>query len=70
MAPKKDQKLTVMVDDSMATSLAKLAFANDLTPSELVRSCIMLALPVLCDRPSLIAILPSLPTGGDRELTR
>jgi len=70
MAPKKDQKLTCMIDEAMAADLARLAFANDLTPSELVRSCISLSLPVFMARPSLIAILPTLPASVDRELTR
>jgi hypothetical protein len=70
MAAKKDQKLTYMIDEVMAADLARLAFANDLTPSELVRSCISLSLPVFMARPSLIAILPTLPQSGDRELAR
>ena len=70
MAAKKDQKLTCMIDEAMAADLARLAFANDLTPSELVRSCISLSLPVFMARPSLIAILPTLPQSGDRELVR
>ena len=70
MAAKKDQKLTCMLDESMAADLARLAFANDLTPSELVRSCITLALPVFTARPSLIQVLPTLPAMVDRELTR
>lgn len=70
MAAKKDQKLTCMIDEVMAADLARLAFANDLTPSELVRSCISLSLPVFMARPSLIAMLPTLPQSGDRELAR
>ena len=69
-AAKKDAKLTVMIDEAMQTDLGRLAFACDLTPSDLVRSCISLSLPVFMARPSLIAILPSLPQAGDRELTR
>ncbi len=70
MAPKKDVKLTVMIDEAMQADLGRLAFACDLTPSDLVRSCISLSLPVFMARPSLIAILPSLPQTGDRESTR
>ena len=70
MAAKKDQKLTCMIDEATAADLARLAFANDLTPSELVRSCITLALPVFTARPSLIQVLPTLPAMVDRELTR
>ena len=70
MAPKKDVKMTVMIDESMQADLGRLAFACDLTPSDLVRSCISLSLPVFISRPSLIAILPTLPASGDRELTR
>ena len=54
----------------MGDDMARLAFANDLTPSELVRSCITLALPVFTARPSLIQVLPTLPAMVDRELTR
>lgn len=70
MAAKKDVKLTVMIDEGMQGDLGRLAFACDLTPSELVRSCITLALPVFTERPSLISVLPTLPASVDRENTR
>lgn len=66
MAPKKDQKLTVMIDEELKDRLSSIAFAGDLTPSELVRSCILVALPLLESTPSLINIIPTLPTQGNR----
>lgn len=70
MAPKKDIKMTVMIDEAMQADLGRLAFACDLTPSDLVRACIAMSLPVFMVRPSLVSIIPTLPTSGDRELTR
>ena len=61
MAGKKTEKLTVMIDDEFKERLVMVAFAVDVTPSELVRSCMDLALPVLESRPSLIRIIPTLP---------
>lgn len=68
MAPKKDQKLTIMIDEDQKNRLSAIAFACDITPSELVRSCILLALPVLESTPSLINIIPTLPTVSNRGL--
>jgi len=68
MAPKKTEKLTVMIDDELKSRLATIAFAGDLTPSDLVRSCILLALPVLECRPALISIIPTLPEQGNRVI--
>jgi hypothetical protein len=68
VAAKKDIKMTVMIDEAMQADLGRLAFACDLTPSDLVRSCISLSLPVFMARPSLIAILPTLPTEPNREM--
>jgi hypothetical protein len=68
MPPKKTEKLTVMIDDDLKQRLAAVAFAGDLTPSDLVRSCILLALPVLESRPALITIIPTLPEFGNRGI--
>ena len=66
MAPKKTEKLTVMMDEDLKDRLAAIAFSGDLTPSELVRCCCMVALPLLESRPSLISIIPTLPEMGNR----
>jgi hypothetical protein len=68
MAPKKSEKLCIMIDEEQKARLSAIAFACDITPSELVRSCIILALPVLESTPSLIQIVPTLPTSVNRGL--
>lgn len=68
MAPKKDQKLTVMIDEPLKDRLSAIAFDADMTPSDLVRACIMVGLPLLETTPSLINIIPTLPTQGNRGL--
>lgn len=68
MAPKKSEKMTVMIDEDLKRRLAEIAFACDLTPSDLVRSCIILSLPVFESKPSLISIIPTLPDVSNREI--
>lgn len=68
MAPKKSEKMTVMIDEDLKRRLAEIAFAGDLTPSDLVRSCIILALPILESKPTLISIIPTLPDKQNREI--
>lgn len=68
VAPKKSEKMTVMIDEDLKRRLAEIAFAGDLTPSDLVRSCIILALPVFELKPSLITIIPTLPDRVNREI--
>lgn len=69
MAAKKSEKMTVMIDEDLKRRLAEIAFACDLPASDLVRSCIILSLPVFESRPSLITIIPTLPEKQNREIT-
>lgn len=70
MGPKKSERMCIMIDDESKQRLATIAFAADLTPSDLVRSCILLALPVFESRPSLIQIIPTLPESSHNTVTR
>ena len=70
MAGKKDNKLTVMIEDELRERLASAAFAADVTGSEMVRSCILVALPMLEETPALVSIMPTLPRAGNREANR
>lgn len=67
MPPKKTEKMTVMIDEELKARMAALAFSGDLTPSDLVRACILLSLPVFEAKPSLISIIPTLPDRVHRE---
>ena len=68
MAPKKTEKISVMIDEDMKERLASIAFSGDITPSDLVRSCILVALPLFESTPSLIQIIPTLPTKNHRMI--
>ena len=70
MAGKKDCKMTVMVDDELSARLAQAAWAADVNGSEMVRSCILLALPVFEESPALVSIVPAMPRAVDREQVR
>jgi hypothetical protein len=61
MAAKKDCQLCVMIEEELKDRLSHAAFAADVTGSELVRSCILTALPLLESTPSLVNIIPTLP---------
>lgn len=67
---KKSEKLTVMVEEDLKDRLASAAFASDVSGSDLVRSCILVALPLLEETPSLVNIMPTLITKGHRENCR
>jgi hypothetical protein len=69
MAGKKDHKLCVMVEEDLKDRLARAAFAADVTGSDLVRSCILTALPLLEETPSLVNIIPTLPNKGNQVVT-
>lgn len=62
----KDTKLTIMVEEPLIDQLGRAAFDADVTKSDLVRACIHLALPILKSTPSLIHIVPTLPTKGNK----
>lgn len=66
MPPKKSCQLTVMIDEETRDRLAALAFVGDVTPSDVVRSSMLVGLPLLEERPSLISIVPTMPTSGNR----
>ena len=70
MAGKKDCKMTVMVDDELSARLAQAAWAADVNGSEMVRSCILLALPVFEPSPALVSIVPAMSRAVDRESVR
>jgi hypothetical protein len=62
MAGKKDCRLCVMVEEELKDRLANAAFTADVNGSDLVRSCILTALPLLEATPSLVNIIPTLPS--------
>jgi hypothetical protein len=62
---KKDQKICVMMDEDLKDRLSRVAFTADVNGSDLVRSCILLALPCFEVTPSLINIIPTLPVKGN-----
>lgn len=62
----KDTKLTIMVDEPLIDQLGRAAFDADVTKSDLVRACIHVALPLLRSTPSLIHIVPTLPSKGNK----
>jgi hypothetical protein len=68
MAGKKDCKLCVMVEEELKDRLANAAFAADVNGSDLVRSCILTALPLLESTPSLVNIIPTLPQKINRVI--
>ena len=51
-------------------ALSPVLVGSDVNLSQLIRSCIHTALPLLVARPALISILPTLPVAVDRESTR
>ena len=67
---KMDVKVTVMLDDETMAALSPVLVGSDVNLSQLIRSCIHTALPLLVARPALISILPTLPAAVDRENTR
>ena len=62
----KDTKLTIMVDEPLIDQLGRAAFDADVTKSDLIRACIHVALPLLKNTPSLIHIVPTLPSKGNK----
>ena len=66
----KDEKLTIMVEKELVESLGRAAFDADVTKSDLVRACIHLSLPLLRSTPSLIHIVPTLPSDSNRQSAR
>ena len=67
---KMDVKVTVMIDEETMAALSPVLVGSDVNLSQLIRSCIHTALPLLVDRPALITIIPTLPHVVDRELAR
>jgi hypothetical protein len=68
MAAKKDCQLCLMIEEELKDRLSRAAFAADVTGSELVRSCILTALPLLEMTPSLVNIIPTLPAKTNRGI--
>lgn len=66
----KDEKLTVMVERELVDQLGRAAFDADVTKSDLVRACIHLSLPLLKCTPSLIHIVPTLPSDNHKAKAR
>jgi hypothetical protein len=65
MAAKKDQKVCLMIEEELRDRVARAAFAADVSPSEMIRSCMLIALPLLERTPSLVSIIPTLPASGN-----
>ena len=61
---KKSEKVSVFIEEDLKDRLSAAAFAADVNGSELIRSCILVALPLLESTPSLINIIPTLPANG------
>ena len=67
---KMDVKVTVMIDEETMAALSPVLVGSDVNLSQLIRSCIHTAGPLLVARPALITILPTLPVTVDRDSTR
>ena len=66
----KEIKLTVMIDEQLDDQLKSDMRAADVNTSDLVRACLHVGLPILRDYPSLIHIVPTVPSKTNQRTTR